>query len=77
MSRVIQDPGFHHWEAFANPGPSGFPRPGRIVFRCQSDPSLRPRVVEIDGNKSEAELALTQLTDGELQDLLRRASEVQ
>jgi hypothetical protein len=76
MTRLIQDRGFRYWEVFANPGPSGFPNPGRIVFHCQSDPSLRARALEVEGNKALAEQKVRDATDEELRDLLVQALEI-
>jgi hypothetical protein len=73
MSRIIVDRALESWDVYAVPGLHGFSRPARIVFRCGSDPSERARMVEIGGDKAEAEARVVLSTDGELRELLERA----
>lgn len=71
--RRIRDRHFQDWEAYATTGDFGFPRPGRIVFRCLTDEQERARSVEIDGDRSDAEARVRELSEAELLDLLERA----
>lgn len=73
--RIIQHGGFQRWEAYATTGDFGFSRPARIVFRCLTDPDERARTVVIDGDKSDAEARVKELSEAELKTLLE-ASEV-
>ena len=73
MPRIIQDRSFQRWEAFATTGRYGLPHPGRIVFRCCSDRSQPSRVVEVAGDKSDAEALVAGGEHDELLDLLEGA----
>ncbi len=73
MPRIIQDRSFQQWEAFATTGRYGLPQPGRIVFRCCTDRSQPSRVVEIAGDKSDAEALVAGGDDDELLGLLEGA----
>lgn len=70
MAREFQDGEFQTWEAFANTGDHGFSDDARIVFRCRTDPSRRPRFVIIDGDKSDAEAQVVDLPLADLRGLL-------
>jgi len=73
MGRKIVDRDFHEWEAFASTGDFGRSRPARVIFRCMSDPTRRPRHVVIDGDKSDAEAELQRRSDEELSRLFQKA----
>lgn len=66
MARTFQDPDLMTWEAYASSGKFGMPTRAHIVFRCLSDPTLRARVVETDGDCSEAEKVVAASTAAEL-----------
>lgn len=67
MSRTIMDRDFRSWEVFVNTGPSGFPTPPSLVFRCVADPSLPSRVAPFEG---EPNAALTFVESGAGTELL-------
>lgn len=71
--RTIQDDSFRTWEAYATTGDFGLSVPARIVFRCLSDPEERARAVEIEGDKSDAEARVRNLSGEELRGLMERA----
>ena len=76
MGRTILDPDLRSWEAFATTGEGGLPDPGRIVFRCTSDPAQRPRVVPVDGDKSVAEQTVVEGTTEQLLRLFEEARDI-
>lgn len=76
MARYIQDPNFRRWEVFATTGRYGMAHPARICFHCRSEPELKARAVFIEGDKSDAERAVSEMSEDELRDLFRRAEEV-
>lgn len=71
--RVVRDRDFRDWEVYATTGDFGLPRPARIVFRCRTDPDVRPRVLTIDGDRSDAEARVRTLSRPELEALLEEA----
>lgn len=73
MSRFIQDEDFQRWEAFATTGEFGAANPARIGFRCVSDPDVEPRATFIEGDKSDAERAVSEMSPEELMELFREA----
>ena len=58
MSRTILDSELRSWEAYATTGDYGLTAPAKIAFRCTSDSSQRPRIVDFEGDKSDAERAV-------------------
>lgn len=76
MSRLIHDDALRTWEVFASTGDYGAADPARIVFRCTTEPGVRPRAGRLDGDKSEAEKAVIELPEGELEKLLETAKEI-
>lgn len=74
--RIVTDGDFRTWEVYATTGEYGFPHPSRIIFRCMSDPGERARVVVVDGDKSDAEARVRQLSEGELRELMTKESEI-
>ena len=73
MAREFQNSDLQMWEAFASTGEHGFPDSGRIVFRCRTDRDQRPRFVDIEGDKSDAEARILDLSRAELKSLLSTA----
>lgn len=67
MSRRIMDQDFRKWEVFVNTGPSGFPTPPSLVFRCVTDPALPSRMAPFPG---EPNGALTLVESGPGDELL-------
>jgi hypothetical protein len=76
MAKSILDDGLRRWEAFATTGEGGLPEPGRIVFRCTSDPHRRPRVVAVHGDKSDAEQRVAEGSERDLLALFEGAREI-
>lgn len=76
MTRTFLDYGLRRWEVFANTGAHGFPQPGRLVFRCVSQFGVPSRMVDVAGDKSDAERMAKELTDAELRSRLSEAAEV-
>lgn len=76
MPRMILDGALQQWEAFATTGRYGFPDPARVIFRCVSDPEIRARAVDIEGDKSDAEKTVETFDDGELREMLAGAPEL-
>lgn len=76
MPRMILDGALQRWEVFATTGRYGFPDPARLVFRCVSDPEVRARAVDIEGDKSDAENTVETLGEGELKEMLSAAPEL-
>ena len=76
MSRVFQDGNLLKWEAYASGGAHGYSDQARIVFHCLSDRNLRARVVQLDGDQSEAEREVAEAGDDRLASLLAEAVEL-
>ena len=70
MSRMLLDDGLRSWEAFASTGPYGYSEHSRVIFRCTSDPSERPRAFAVVGDKSEAEAKVMTASPSELLKML-------
>ena len=73
MQRLIRDVSFRRWEAFATTGRHGLAHPGRVVFRCCSDPTRRAMVAEVAAGKAGAEALVSGGSDSELLRLLEGA----
>ena len=76
MSRTIQDPDFHLWEAYASAGDSGFPARAHIVFHCLTDMGRKARVAEREGSKAEVEKEIATFSAARLGEILDRATEL-
>lgn len=76
MSRVFQDENLLKWEAYASGGAHGYSEKARIVFHCLSDRSRRARVVQLEGDQSEAERRVAESSDDQLAGLLADAVEL-
>lgn len=76
MSRVFQDENLLKWEAYASGGAHGYSDHARIVFHCLSDRSRRARVVQLEGDQSEAERRVAEAGDADLSALLAEAVEL-
>lgn len=76
MSRTFQDSDLLRWEAYASGGRHGYAEHARIVFHCLSDRSRRARVVQLEGDQSDAEREVAEATDARLVDLLAEAAEL-
>lgn len=73
MQRRILNGSFRWWEAFATTGRHGVAQPGRVVFRCCTDPARRPMAAEVPAGKARAEALVSGASDVELLRLLDRA----
>lgn len=73
MARTILDGDLRRWEVFASAGPHGFAEPAHLVFRCISDRSQVSRIIEVEGDKSDAEAQVESEDASELLALLERA----
>ncbi len=73
MARNVLDRDLRVWEAFASTGPYGYPEGSCVVFRCTSDPVLRPRACSIVGDKSDAEATVESATREDLLEMLSGA----
>ncbi len=76
MTRTIQDQDLLLWEAYASTGDYGYPQQAKIVFHCLTNPALRARVVEQEGDKSDVESQLVTLPESELLGLLAETKEL-
>lgn len=76
MTRIIQDAALTTWEVYATAGPFGYAKPARVAFLPRSEPGLRTRIVEYDGDHAAAERAVATLSDEELLGLLEKAVEL-
>ncbi len=76
MTRIIQDQDLLLWEAYATTGDFGYPQQARLVFHCLTNPALRARVVEQEGDMSDVENQLATLPEGELLGLLAETEEL-
>lgn len=70
MTRTFHDDDLLAWEAYASSGEFGYARPARIVFHCRSDPSVRPRYVQMEDEDRDAAAELARLPDATLTRLL-------
>lgn len=76
MQRTILDRDFRTWEVYATTGDYGFADPARLVFRCVSDRDEKARSAPFEGDKSDAESAVKELSESELEELLEAAEPV-
>jgi hypothetical protein len=74
--RTILDRDLRWWEVYATTGDFGSANPAKVAFRCTSDAWQRPRVFLFPGDKSDAEKAVAQASDGELVQMLDAAQNV-
>lgn len=77
MSRIFTDRSMLTWEAYPSGGPFGLPDNPKIVFHCISDPELRARYVEHEGDDADAGRTVRELNDGQLQELLAASTELE
>ena len=72
MSRTLTDKNMLTWEVY----PSGGADRSHIIFNCLSNRMLRPRFVVADGDEADAERAVIEASPEQLQEMLRRSSQV-
>lgn len=74
MRRTFYDEDLLEWEAYVSGGEPGTESAARIYFLCLTAPSQRARyVVHDSGNPAEAERALSEKEEGELNEMLQRS----
>jgi hypothetical protein len=73
MSRTFQDENFLVWEAFTSAGAFGDPEAPHVVFNCLSNRTMRPRVVELEGEEEDAQRTVQTVPEAELLRLFRYA----
>jgi hypothetical protein len=73
MARTFQDPGFLVWEVYPSGSRFGFSEQPNIIFHCLTDPRLRSRFVQFDGDAADAEKAVLDATNDYLIRTLDRA----
>ena len=72
MSKTIVDKNMLTWEVY----PSGGADRSHIVFNCLSNRMLRPRFVVASGDEADAERAVLEASNDQLQEMLSRSTEV-
>ena len=70
MSRLFTDDSLLTWEAYPSGGAFGLPDSPKIVFHCLSDPERRARWVQHSGDDADAQRAVREASDRELNRLL-------
>jgi hypothetical protein len=73
MARTIQDENFLTWEVYPSGGHHGYSERPYLVFNCLTDRFQRPRLIELDGDASDAQTLTVRASEPELLDLLRQA----
>lgn len=76
MTRTFQDDELRLWETYPAAPPFGATSGARIMFQCLTDPSLRARTLEHDGNRAGAARVLAGASGEELLELLRRSEPI-
>lgn len=77
MSVTITDDDLQTWEAFASGGKYGLSVRPKIIFHCVSDPTRRPRYVQLGGDEADAEALVHDGPPERLRALLARATELE
>ena len=77
MSQTFTDENLLTWEAYASGGRFGLSIRPRVVFHCLSDPSLRARVVEVQGDEADAEELIHDSQVARLRELLKESKELE
>lgn len=71
MTRTFYDSNLQEWEAYVSGGQPGSVHAARIFFICPGDSDAHPRYVRYDsGNAAEAQKALLEYSEKELQGML-------
>ena len=76
MSQTFTDDDLLTWEVFASGGRFGLAIRPKVVFHCVSDPSRRPRFVQLPGDEADAEEVVHESSADHLRGLLRESSEL-
>jgi hypothetical protein len=76
MSRIFTDGDLLTWEAFASTGAFGLPDRPKIVFNCLTHQDRRARYVISEGDRSEAEGVLAEMSVEGLRDMLAQSRDV-
>lgn len=76
MSITFTDDDLHSWEAYASGGDYGLSINPKVIFNCVSDPTRRPRYLEVPGDEADAQSLVHAGGVDELKDMLRRSVEL-
>lgn len=77
MSQTFTDENLLTWEAFASGGRFGLSIRPKVIFHCMSDPSLRARFVEVQGDEADAEELIHDSQTSRLRELLKESKELE
>ena len=77
MSQTFTDDNLLTWEAFASGGRFGLSVRPKVIFHCLSDPSLRARFVEVQGDEADAEEMIHDSQVARLRELLGASKELE
>jgi hypothetical protein len=77
MSQTFTDENLLTWEAFASGGRFGLSIRPKVIFHCVSDPSLRARFVEVQGDEADAEEMIHDSGVPRLRELLKESKELE
>ncbi|HEU0076095.1 MAG TPA: hypothetical protein VFQ76_00505 [Longimicrobiaceae bacterium] len=77
MSQTFTDENLLTWEAFASGGRFGLSIRPKVIFHCLSDPSLRARFVEVQGDEADAEEMIHDSPPDRLRELLGESKELE
>ena len=77
MSQTFTDENLLTWEAFASGGRFGLSIRPKVIFHCLSDPSLRARFVEVQGDEADAEEMIHDPEVDRLRALLKESKELE
>ena len=77
MSQTFTDDNLLTWEAFASGGRFGLSVRPKVIFHCLSDPTLRARFVEVQGDEADAEEMIHGSQNARLLELLKQSKELE
>ena len=78
MSVTFTDEDLVTWEAYASGGRFGLATSPKVVFNCLSDPTRRPRYVELSGgDEAKAEELVHEYPEATLRQMLRESRELE
>ncbi len=74
--RTLVDDQLMEWTVWAVPSRGGRPQPGRLIFRCTSNPNERAREVTVPDGRGSAEAVLESAALADLKELLAGAEPI-
>jgi hypothetical protein len=77
MSQTFTDQNLLTWEAFASGGRFGLSIRPKVIFHCVSDPSMRARFVQVQGDEADAEELIHDSEPARLRQLLGESQELE